>query len=121
MTHLPDTVTKPTTSNHTLIWYGLGLIALLPLVALATVNLYHAVQYFALVWMKEGGRMTDAFGRGNRKLAIAFFFAGSAVFGLGYMAAVSDSLKWVVAPFIACSLLHFWYDGFVWSVRKRQL
>ncbi|MBN9081257.1 MAG: branched-chain amino acid ABC transporter permease [Rhizobiales bacterium 62-17] len=29
MTHLPDTVTKPTTSNHTLIWYGLGLIALL--------------------------------------------------------------------------------------------
>ena len=92
-----------------------------PLVALATVNLYHAVQYFALVWMKEGGRMTDAFGRGNRKLAIAFFFAGSAVFGLGYMAAVSDSLKWVVAPFIACSLLHFWYDGFVWSVRKRQL
>lgn len=92
-----------------------------PLVALATVNLYHAVQYFALVWTKEGGRMAEALGHGDRKQAALVFFAGSAVFGLGYMGAVSNSLRWVVAPFIACSLLHFWYDGFVWSVRNRQL
>ncbi|MFW2852620.1 hypothetical protein ACM61V_11935 [Sphingomonas sp. TX0543] len=92
-----------------------------PLVALATVNLYHAIQYFALVWAKEGGRMTDKLGRGSRKRAALLFFAGSGIFGLGYAAAASGHLKWYVAPFIACSLLHFWYDGFVWSVRKRQV
>ena len=92
-----------------------------PLVALATVNLYHAVQYFALVWTKEGGRMTGLLGRGNRHRAALLFFAGSAIFGLGYAAAATGSVRWLVAPFIACSLLHFWYDGFVWSVRKRQV
>ena len=30
-----------------------------PLIALVSVNIYHAVQYFALVWLKEGERMTS--------------------------------------------------------------
>ncbi|MEG3150828.1 hypothetical protein U1769_13110 [Sphingomonas sp. ZT3P38] len=99
-----------------------------PLVALAAINLYHAVQYFALVWAKEGGSMAAKFDRagagengGGRTRAALFFFAGSAIFGLGYAAAAAGSITWFVAPFIACSLLHFWYDSFIWSVRKRQL
>ena len=92
-----------------------------PLVALATVNLYHAIQYFALVWAKEDGHLASKLGRGSRKKAAFFFFAGSIVFGLGYAAAVAGNIKLFVAPFIACSLLHFWYDSFVWSVRKRQV
>jgi hypothetical protein len=92
-----------------------------PLVALATTNLYHAVQYFALVWTKEGGGMTGKLGGGSERYAAALFFAGSIVFGLGYAAAAAGSVKIFLAPFIACSLLHFWYDGFVWSVRKRQV
>jgi hypothetical protein len=27
----------------------------------------------------------------------------------------------LLAPFIACSLLHFWFDGFVWSVRRSDV
>jgi hypothetical protein len=92
-----------------------------PLVALAAINLYHAIQYFALVWAKEGDHMAGKLGRGSRKQAALFFFAGSMVFGLGYAAATTGSAKIFVAPFIACSLLHFWYDSFVWSVRKRQV
>jgi hypothetical protein len=92
-----------------------------PLVALAATNLYHAVQYFALVWSKEGGRMTGKLGRGSKAYAVVLFFAGSIVFGLGYAAAAAGSIKIFLAPFIACSLLHFWFDSFVWSVRKRQV
>jgi hypothetical protein len=33
-----------------------------PFMAFATVNLFHAIQYFALVWLKEGGRMRTLFG-----------------------------------------------------------
>jgi hypothetical protein len=92
-----------------------------PLVALAAINLYHAVQYFALVWAKESGHMTGKLGRGRKGYAALLFFAGSIVFGLGYAAAGAGSIKIFLAPFIACSLLHFWYDSFVWSVRKRQV
>jgi hypothetical protein len=89
-----------------------------PLVALAAINLYHAVQYFALVWVKEGARMQ---GQGTALRAALLFALGCAVFGLAYAAAVSGKPTLFVAPFIACSLLHFWYDSFVWSVRKRQV
>ncbi len=89
-----------------------------PLVALAAINLYHAVQYFALVWVKEGARMR---GKGTTLRAALLFALGCAMFGLAYAAAVSGKPTLFVAPFIACSLLHFWYDSFVWSVRKRQV
>lgn len=93
-----------------------------PVVALAVINLYHAVQYFALVWVKEGGRMSrGATDRRRQLLAFAIFAAGCGLFALGYWRATEGDAKWLLAPFIACSLLHFWYDGFVWSVRKRPV
>lgn len=93
-----------------------------PLVALAAINLYHAVQYFALVWLKEGDRMAAQVSRiGGRKRAALLFFAGSALFGLAYSAFATGKPTLFVAPFIACSLLHFWFDSFVWSVRKKQV
>ena len=91
-----------------------------PLVALATINLYHALQYFALVWLKEGGRMTAGSG-GNTGRAALYFWGGSILFGLAYAAAMTGSATVFLAPFVACSLLHFWYDSFVWSVRKKQV
>lgn len=91
-----------------------------PLVALATINLYHAVQYFALVWIKEGGRMTAARG-GRAHHAALLFWGASIVFGLGYAAAMTGKVTIFLVPFIACSLLHFWYDSFIWSVRKRAV
>lgn len=87
-----------------------------PLVALAAINLYHAVQYFALVWVKEGGRM-----RALGPRAAIVFAGGCALFGLAYAAVGAGEPGLALAPFIACSLLHFWYDGFVWSVRRKQV
>lgn len=101
-----------------------GLVSILawgfspPIVALAVVNLYHAVQYFALVWVKEGGRMA---GRGSMTRAALMFGLGCALFGFGYMAASTGRPTLFLAPFLACSLLHFWYDSFIWSVRKKQV
>ncbi len=90
-----------------------------PLVALAAINLYHAVQYFALVWVKEGARMTQV-GR-TRTRAVLAFGAGCATFGIAYAVAGDGPATVWLAPFVACSLLHFWYDGFIWSVRKQQV
>jgi len=91
-----------------------------PLIALASINIYHAVQYFALVWLKEGARMTTLSRRSSRVTFLAFCAACASV-GILYQLATKADIKWLMAPFVACSLLHFWYDSFVWSVRKKQV
>lgn len=92
-----------------------------PIVAFAIINLFHAVQYFALVWLKEGGRIAAASGRiaTLRLGALGLFLALCAGFGFAYH--YGRDWSWFAGAFIACSLLHFWYDSFVWSVRKKQV
>ena len=92
-----------------------------PIVAFAIINLFHAVQYFALVWLKEGNRMAAASGRigAIRWGALGLFLALCAAFGFAYH--YGRDWSWFAGAFIACSLLHFWYDSFVWSVRKKQV
>jgi hypothetical protein len=92
-----------------------------PFVAFAIINLFHAVQYFALVWLKEGERVSAALGRlaPTRRLALPVFLLLCGGFGVIYAAVEPKS--WLIAPFLACSLLHFWFDSFVWSVRKKQV
>jgi hypothetical protein len=91
-----------------------------PFMAFAIVNLFHAIQYFAIVWLKEGGRIREKLRLAPRgRIGFPIFFALCLLFGIAYFAA--NSFKAVLAPFIACSLLHFWYDSFVWSVRKKQV
>ena len=91
-----------------------------PLIAFATINIHHALQYYVIVWVQEGDRMT-AFSRLGKRAAFAAFLVFTAIVALGYdFATRMDSHLWLV-PFLACSILHFWYDGFVWSVRKKSL
>lgn len=102
-----------------------------PIAAFAIINLFHAVQYFALVWLKEGKRIAGGAARlaglpggapprpAFRWAALALFLALCLAFGIAYQ--LWRDLAWLAGPFIACSLLHFWYDSFVWSVRKKQV
>jgi hypothetical protein len=101
-----------------------------PFMAFAIVNIFHAVQYFALVWLKEGSRIHAQLARlaprgkaepGDQatRLSLALFLLFCAAFGVAYFAVPNGT--WLAAPFIACSLLHFWFDSFVWSVRKKQV
>jgi len=111
-----------------------GLVSILawglapPIIAFAVVNLFHAVQYFALVWLKEGARIQQRTARllpasrlaqASAPVALFVFLLLCTIFGVAYYL-VQDT-RLLVAPFIACSLLHFWYDSFVWSVRKKQV
>jgi hypothetical protein len=91
-----------------------------PPVALAAINIYHAIQYFALVWLKEGTSLQAFFGAHARR-AFDLFILFCALVAGAYALASHLGAQWLLAPFIACSLLHFWFDGFVWSVRKQQV
>lgn len=87
--------------------------------ALFIMNFFHAWQYFALVWRYERENISAAL-RLPRSYALAgligFGFLYGAVFGV--LGEFSDR---ALAVTLAVSLLHFWYDGFVWSVRKSQV
>ena len=48
---------------------------------------------------------------------------GAALFGYGFWveSANVDDSAWLYAFFLLISLMHFWYDSFVWSVAKKQV
>lgn len=82
-------------------------------------NLFHAVQYLALVWWSEGRRL----GRGSplaRAAAGCALLGGLMAYGLwSELVPNDDRLRWSIVQTVA--LMHFYYDGFIWSVRKSDI
>jgi hypothetical protein len=87
--------------------------------AFLIMNLFHGVQYLALVWAMEGKRIA-AMVRLPSRVALALYLASCAAYGLGVQALDAD-LTTLWALTIVVSLMHFWYDAFVWSVRRAQV
>ena len=87
-------------------------------------NLFHAVQYLGLVWASESTRVLRRLRLEGRRYGrlIGGALGLAAVCGYGFLAKAANpsrELFWSVT--IVVSLLHFWYDGFIWSVRKREI
>jgi hypothetical protein len=92
--------------------------------ALFIMNFFHAWQYFALVWRYERDNIGAALRvpRGPRGRALAF----AGLVGLGFLygsvfGVLGELSSKALAVTLVVSLMHFWYDGFVWSVRKNQV
>jgi hypothetical protein len=96
-----------------------------PLEAFFISNFFHGLQYFAIVWWMEQGNIRRVFGlariRHGNWLALAAFVISVGLFGVVYQLENGYQLRWLGAAAITVSLMHFWYDGFVWSVRKKQI
>ena len=83
-------------------------------------NFFHAAQYFAIVWATEGTNFGKLTGLENwGRAAVITGFLG---ISLGYGLLVELNTLYAFAAFsVVVSLMHFWYDGFVWSVRQRAV
>ena len=83
-------------------------------------NFFHALQYFALVWWAEGAnvqRLTRARRPGT---ALAAMIAAAGAYGVwAELCDPSDRLAMGVVSVV--SIMHFWYDGFIWSARRREV
>jgi len=103
-------------------------------------SLYHGFQYFGIVWWTERGHLAKQTRLGVRWVPLALLFAASITLaGLGYEAAIQHGTREVgaaiqrAAPHVASgpfwifpipfviSLMHFWWDGFVWSVQRKEV
>jgi hypothetical protein len=87
--------------------------------AFLIMNTFHAVQYLALVWAKERAHIQRVF-RLPGLWALAPFLGSVLLYGFAVQAL---DTKWTTlwAITIVVSLMHFWYDAFIWSVRKKQI
>lgn len=89
--------------------------------AFLIMNLFHAVQYLGLVWAMEGPGLAQRIRLAGRpRAALGLFVLGVAAYGLGTQVIdASATALWAVT--LVVSLMHFWYDAFIWSVRKAQI
>ena len=86
-------------------------------------NFFHSLQYFALVWRSEEGNIAGVFGlRGPSTRAFVLPLFLLTAFGYGVWAEFyGQSNHAAMSLILTVSILHFWYDGFIWSVRKGQI
>lgn len=90
------------------------------------VNFFHAFQYFALVWWSEKNNMVKLMRTNKMALGkvITFVLMIGLTFGYGFWADKANTGEYgkqAMAITLVVSLMHFWYDGFIWSVRKKQI
>src|SRR5262245_32373382 len=112
-------------------WYCNNLVSNI-LVGIALFEVFHDVQYLSLVWIYNrnrvekdsniGGFMRFVFRRSGSLIGL---YVGL-VFAYGSLSFINahlgiDTIKRILTGVVTAStLLHFYYDGFIWKVRERS-
>lgn len=89
-------------------------------------NIYHAIQYIFIVLVSERTNLTTIVTKSETKknntgtliffmiiLPLVFIFAG--------IRQITQDVEYLAAFWLLTSLMHFWFDGFIWSVRRQDL
>ena len=119
-------------------WYT-GRLSVNVLIGIAMFEIYHAVQYYAIVWVYNRRlfeRSGERFGflgflfRDRWTMLGLYLAAVGAYSSIRYFAADAnayifsstsdDAYQWLVALFVTSSFMHFYFDGFIWKVSERK-
>jgi hypothetical protein len=95
-----------------------------PLEAFMVSNLFHSLQYFGIVWWTERSNLARRLHVSDGSGAwptFAFFASLIVAAGVFYESVGPGSWRWLIPIPMVISLMHFWYDGFVWSVRRGEV
>lgn len=88
-------------------------------------NFFHAWQYFGLVWWSERGNLRRRLGlervRWGGAAALAAMVIAAGAYGLWAELVDAREQRVALSVTLVVSLMHFWYDGFIWSVRRREV
>lgn len=86
-------------------------------------NFFHALQYFAIVAFSEKQNLAQLFRVGQVSYggAVAVFWVFSFCSLYGLWSSLFITGCWSGSLVVTTSIMHFWYDGFIWSVKKKQV
>jgi hypothetical protein len=99
-------------------------------------NIYHALQYIFIVLVSERSNLAkivikkDQTKDKNIKLGVLLYFA--LIIPMAFIFAglrqitqqeanPSELIRWIGAFWLLTSIMHFWFDGFIWSVRRQYV
>ena len=117
-------------------WYT-GRLSVNLLIGIAMFEIYHAVQYYAIVWIYNRRllqRTGDHFGFlgflfSDRWTMLGLYLAAIGAYssirfftvdanGYVFSGTSEDAYQWLVALFVTSTFLHFYFDGFIWKVSE---
>jgi tetratricopeptide (TPR) repeat protein len=114
-----------------LFYWASGLLSTNLLVGVAMFEVFHAVQYFAVVWaynrrvaQRDAQRLRPVswLFRGGA-WSLALYLCAIGLFGATFLAARSIDVVQIqqalLVLFSTSACLHFYYDGFIWKIRER--
>jgi hypothetical protein len=87
-------------------------------------NIYHSLQYIYLVFFSETAQVATRFGSQKIKKELMILFSGLIIFVVVLAMSVAremNTIGFISKFWLMSSLLHFWYDGFIWSVRRNEV
>ncbi|MBC7714229.1 MAG: hypothetical protein H7177_12875 [Rhizobacter sp.] len=94
-------------------------------------NIYHALQYIFIVMVTERSNLSEivvkktAVTPVNKDyrigLLIFFLLIVPLIFILAGFRQITESWKYLAAFWLMTSIMHFWFDGFIWSVRRQDI
>jgi len=86
-------------------------------------NFFHSLQYFAIVIFVEHKHVAQLFKLDRLAwgglLAAGWMIAFSFVFGV--WASNFSSGDAAMSTLVTGAIMHYWYDGFIWSVKQKQV
>jgi tetratricopeptide (TPR) repeat protein len=108
------------------IWWLSGSAGVPVLLGVAMFEIYHAVQYLAIVWVFNRKTMHAGLARWGLPsagwLLVIVYLGAIAAFGsLRYLVDGVDVEPWtpvILALLATSTLLHYYFDGFIWKVRE---
>jgi hypothetical protein len=95
-----------------------------PLEAFFVANFFHNLQYFGIVWWAEKKTIRRVFRLSPRTpdaIAVVAYLGTMLFLAMAAEAGARSNMKAGVAFGLVVALMHFWYDGFIWSVRQHQV
>ena len=84
---------------------------------------FHSLQYFALLWWSEKSHLAKLTRSENtwRQGASPLLLLIGLPLAFGLWVSLGTPAPVEVAIFLVVELMHYWYDGFIWSVRKKMV
>tara|TARA_A100001015_G_scaffold277361_1_gene336496 strand:+ start:165 stop:1187 length:1023 start_codon:yes stop_codon:yes gene_type:complete len=92
--------------------------------AMMIVNLFHAWQYYGMIYWSEKPAISKRFSLTNQqgKIIIISILTGiTIVFMVGKYFYKSMGFEIGTYIYLTISTCHFWFDGFIWSVKKKHI